>query len=157
MFEELRIASGSPAETTAIGCSLGRLLEPGDIVCLEGDLGAGKTCLARGIADGLGADPAEVSSPTFTLAQEYSGRIPVYHLDLYRLASTDDVEDAGLHEYIGGDGVAIIEWPGVYARLESMHRLVVEIANRHGDDTRELRITAHGDRLSSILKEMKFC
>ena len=156
MSETVRLISHSPAETIAIGCGLGRLVQPGDILCLAGGLGAGKTCLARGIAMGLGADGARVSSPTFVLAQEYSGRIPMYHLDLYRLRSAGEVEDAGLDEYIGGDGVAVIEWPDVYGPLLNADRLTVEILT-YDDFERELILAAQGDRYTRILEEMTRC
>ncbi len=156
MSETVRLISHSPAETIAIGCGLGKLLQPGDILCLAGGLGAGKTCLARGIAMGLGADGAHVSSPTFVLAQEYSGRIPMYHLDLYRLRSAGEVEDAGLDEYIGGDGVAVIEWPDVYGPLLNADRLTVEILT-YDDFERELILAAQGDRYTRILEEMTRC
>ena len=156
MSETVRLISHSPAETIAIGCGLGKLLQPGDILCLAGGLGAGKTCLARGIAMGLGADGAHVSSPTFVLAQEYSGRIPMYHLDLYRLRSAGEVEDAGLDEYIGGDGVAVIEWPDVYGPLLNADRLTVEILT-YDDFERELVLAAQGDRYTRILEEMTRC
>ena len=156
MTETVRIISHSPAETIAIGCGLGKLLQPGDILCLAGGLGAGKTCLARGIAMGLGADGARVSSPTFVLAQEYGGRIPMYHLDLYRLKSDDEVEDAGLDEYIGCDGATVIEWPEVYSPLKNMDRLSVGIATT-ADSERELILVAQGDRYTRILEEMRRC
>lgn len=156
MSETVRIISHSPAETIAIGYGLGKLVQPGDILCLVGGLGAGKTCLARGIAMGLGADGARVSSPTFVLAQEYRGRIPMYHLDLYRLKSDDEVEDAGLDEYIGGDGVAVIEWPEVYGPLLNADRLTAEIATT-ADFERELVLAAQGDRYMRILEEMTRC
>ena len=156
MSETVRLISHSPAETIAIGCGLGKLLQPGDILCLAGGLGAGKTCLARGIAMGLGADGAHVSSPTFVLAQEYSGRIPMYHLDLYRLRLAGEVEDAGLDEYIGGDGVAVIEWPDVYGPLLNADRLTVEILT-YDDFERELILAAQGDRYTRILEEMTRC
>ena len=156
MTETVRIISHSPTETIAIGCGLGRLLQPGDVLCLAGGLGAGKTCLARGIAIGLGADEARVSSPTFVLAQEYRGRIPMYHLDLYRLKSAEEVEEAGLDEYVGGDGVAVIEWPDVYSPLLNMDRLTVEIRTTATFE-RELVLTPQGDRYRSILEEMRPC
>ncbi len=156
MSKTVRLISHSPAETIAIGCGLGKLLQPGDILCLAGSLGAGKTCLARGIAIGLGADEARVSSPTFVLAQEYSGRIPMYHLDLYRLKSADEVEDAALDEYIGGDGVAVIEWPEVYSPLLNMDRLTVEIGTTATFE-RELVLAPQGDRYRRILEEMRPC
>ena len=156
MTETVRIISHSPAETIAIGCGLGKLLQPGDVLCLAGGLGAGKTCLARGKAIGLGADEARVSSPTFVLAQEYRGRIPMYHLDLYRLTSAEEVEEAGLDEYVGGDGVAVIEWPDVYSPLLNMDRLTVEIRTTATFE-RELVLTPQGDRYRSILEEMRPC
>jgi tRNA threonylcarbamoyladenosine biosynthesis protein TsaE len=166
MAHVFRAVSESPADTAAIGYKLGRLLESGDIVCLRGELGAGKTVLARGIAAGMGADASRVASPTFTLAREYSGRRPIYHLDLYRLSGPDDVEDAGLTEYIGGDGVALIEWPQVYRYLNEIDRLDVSItapgAGDTGDtgdsgDRRELEFRAHGARYESILEAMGGC
>lgn len=100
----------SEEETAAVARELAQTLRPGDVVLLSGDLGAGKTAFVRGLASGLGLDPDEVSSPTFTLVHEYrGGRLPLYHADLYRLerAATDDL---GL-EQMGGDGVLAIEWP----------------------------------------------
>ncbi|HOK71941.1 MAG: tRNA (adenosine(37)-N6)-threonylcarbamoyltransferase complex ATPase subunit type 1 TsaE [Bacillota bacterium] len=155
--ENLKFMSNSPADTAALGCRLGRLLGPGDIVCLEGGLGAGKTCLARGIAKGLGVDETSVSSPTFVLAQEYRGRVRVYHLDLYRLSSSDEVDEAGLDEYIWGDGVAIIEWPGVYVPLREHDRLMVEITQEPVSLRRELVLTPYGQRYRQLLEEMRPC
>ncbi|HEY0874285.1 MAG TPA: tRNA (adenosine(37)-N6)-threonylcarbamoyltransferase complex ATPase subunit type 1 TsaE [Vicinamibacterales bacterium] len=99
----------SEDETVAAGERLAQLLGPGDVVLLYGDLGAGKTAFVRGLAQGLGADPAEVSSPTFTLVQEYHGRVTLYHVDLYRLEERE-VDDLGLEELVLGDGVVAIEW-----------------------------------------------
>lgn len=99
----------SEDETVAAGERLAQLLGPGDVVLLYGDLGAGKTAFVRGLAQGLGADPAEVSSPTFTLVQEYHGRATLYHVDLYRLEERE-VDDLGLEELVLGDGVVAIEW-----------------------------------------------
>lgn len=156
-IENLRFTSCSPSQTAALGCGLGRVLKPGDIICLEGDLGAGKTCLARGIARGLGVDEASVSSPTFVLAQEYRGRVKVYHLDLYRLTSSDEVEEAGLDEYIWGEGVAIIEWPEVYTPLQEHDRLVVKIMYEPAELRRELVFAPHGERYRRLLEEMRTC
>ncbi|MDD2201236.1 MAG: tRNA (adenosine(37)-N6)-threonylcarbamoyltransferase complex ATPase subunit type 1 TsaE [Firmicutes bacterium] len=157
MNEDLRLISRSPNQTAALGYSLGRVLKPGDIICLEGDLGAGKTCLARGIARGLGVDEAVVSSPTFVLAQEYHGHLKVYHLDLYRLTSSDEVEEAGLDEYIWGDGVAIIEWPGVYTPLQEHDRLVVNIMYEPAEIGRKLVFVPYGERYRQLLEEMRTC
>lgn len=99
----------SEAETAAVARELAATLEPGSVILLSGDLGAGKTAFVRGLAEGLGIDPAEVSSPTFTLVHEYrGGRLPLYHADLYRLDRTD-AEDLGI-EQAGLDGILAIEW-----------------------------------------------
>jgi len=99
----------SEAETAAVARALGAALGPGTVVLLYGELGAGKTAFVRGLAAGLGADPDEVSSPTFTLVQEYAGRLPLYHVDLYRLDRAE-VDDLGLDELEAGAGVVAIEW-----------------------------------------------
>jgi tRNA threonylcarbamoyladenosine biosynthesis protein TsaE len=101
----------SEAETAAVARELAARLQPGDVLLLSGNLGAGKTAFVRGLAEGLGIDPADVSSPTFTLVHEYrGGRLMLYHVDLYRLnkAATDDL---GLEEMGVADGVLAIEWP----------------------------------------------
>jgi tRNA threonylcarbamoyladenosine biosynthesis protein TsaE len=102
--------SSSPEETEAIGRRLARCLKPGMIIALKGTLGAGKTCLTKGIASGLGITE-NITSPTYTIISEYHGTIPLYHIDAYRLHSDDDFESTGAGEYLGGQGVAIVEWP----------------------------------------------
>jgi len=105
------LALRSLNETTEFGFSLGRLASPGDVICLDGDLGAGKTTLTQAIAKGLDvpANPP-VTSPSFAIFQEYRGRIPLYHFDLYRLYGPDDVLALGLEEYFYLSGCAVIEW-----------------------------------------------
>lgn len=101
--------TASEAETTAVGRELGQQLTAGAVVLLDGPLGAGKTAFTRGIAGGLGCDPDAVSSPTFTIVQEYAGRITLQHVDLYRL-SPDEVDDLALEELMEGQVMAV-EWP----------------------------------------------
>jgi tRNA threonylcarbamoyladenosine biosynthesis protein TsaE len=114
------IISHSPAETEALGEQLGRTAQRGLVVSLSGELGAGKTQFVRGVARGLGA-AARVHSPTFTLINEYSGgRLTLFHLDLYRLETADQIRSAGVEEYLSPDGVAIIEWA---ERLDLLTRL----------------------------------
>jgi tRNA threonylcarbamoyladenosine biosynthesis protein TsaE len=103
------ITTLSEDETEAAGERLARQLRGGDVVLLYGNLGAGKTAFVRGLARGVGAPVEEVSSPTFTLVQEYAGRIPLYHVDLYRLEPRE-VDDLGLEDLIAGDGIVAIEW-----------------------------------------------
>ena len=103
----------SEGETAAVGRGLGRTLRPGTVVLLEGPLGAGKTAFARGLAEGLGCDGEDVSSPTFTIIQEYRGRTTLQHVDLYRL-SPKEVDDLGLDDLLEGSVMAI-EWPDRWA------------------------------------------
>lgn len=103
------ITTSSEAETVDAGERLGRTLSAGDVVLLYGDLGAGKTAFVRGLAGGLDADRGDVSSPTFTIVQEYRGRTTLYHVDLYRLEPAE-IDDLGLEDLVCGDGVVAIEW-----------------------------------------------
>ncbi len=131
-----RSETASEAETAAAGESLGRELGAGDVVLLYGDLGAGKTAFVRGLARGLGANPDEVSSPTFTLVQEYAGpAVVLYHVDLYRLAPAE-IDDLGLEDLVSGDGVVAIEWADRWSGRP--------------DDVTEVRITDAGDERRSI-------
>lgn len=105
----MKIITKTPEETLAFGETLGRCLQPGDIVLLCGDLGSGKTTLTQGICRGLGME-GYIRSPTFTLINEYQGRTPIYHVDLYRLESFKEIEALGLEEVFFGNGISIVEW-----------------------------------------------
>lgn len=106
---QLVVTTNTVAETEAVGQALAKQLSAGDIVAMYGDLGAGKTAFVRGMARGLDSrDP--VSSPTFTIVNEYSGRLRLYHFDAYRLASSDELYDIGWDDYIGSGGVCVVEW-----------------------------------------------
>jgi tRNA threonylcarbamoyladenosine biosynthesis protein TsaE len=144
-----------PAAMTALGHRLGALLFPGAVVALVGTLGAGKTFLARALAEGLGvADSRVVSSPTFVLIQEYLGRLPIYHFDTYRLRSEAEFVDLGAAEYFEGDGVCLIEWadrvesalPREYLRLD----LTIT-----GEQTRIVQFAARGPRYELFLEQLK--
>ena len=131
------ILSRSDAETEAIGAALAARLGPGARVLLYGELGAGKTAFVRGLAAGLGVDPDEVSSPTFTLVQEYRGRLPLYHVDLYRLAP-GEVDDLGL-DALAADGVLAIEWA---ERMPRDDAGAIEVRLEHaGEDERRITVT----------------
>jgi len=105
------LISKNADDTMHLGAFMGEHLGPGDIIGMTGDLGSGKTCLTRGIARGMGvSDTYGITSPTFTLINEYPGRIPLYHLDVYRLSGSEDLEDLGYEEYFFGRGVTVIEW-----------------------------------------------
>jgi tRNA threonylcarbamoyladenosine biosynthesis protein TsaE len=128
----------SEDETAAIGRDLASRLASGSVILLIGDLGAGKTAFVRGLADGLGCDPTDVSSPTFTLIQEYrGGRLPLTHADLYRLTDPREIDDLGLEE-IGSEGVLTIEWAD---KLRAVPPGAVRIDFEHvGDNERRLTI-----------------
>jgi len=118
------IVSDSVEQTFALGERLGRLVQPGDVLCLAGPLGAAKTLLTKGIARGAGVvDPRQVTSPTFTLINEYQGRLPIYHVDVYRLRSARELLDLGIDEYLYGHGVCIIEWADRVAAVLPPERL----------------------------------
>jgi len=123
----------SEAETTAVGRDLGRHLGAGAVVLLEGPLGAGKTAFARGLADGLDADADAVSSPTFTIVQQYGGRATLQHVDLYRL-NPDEVDDLGLDDLMEGSVLAV-EWPDRWRRPPD-DAILVTIAPEGGDRRR---------------------
>ena len=126
------VTTASEEETIEQGRALGRSLDAGAIVLLSGDLGAGKTAFVRGLADGLGIDPADVTSPTFTLIQEYRhGRIPLYHVDLYRLEAIE-VADLGLDDERMSEGVTAIEWPDRLPR-QPAGAILVQIDHAGGD------------------------
>jgi tRNA threonylcarbamoyladenosine biosynthesis protein TsaE len=134
------VTTTSEEETMAAGERLASSLKSGDIVLLTGDLGAGKTAFVRGLAAGLGIDPADVSSPTFTLIQEYRGRTVLRHVDLYRL-SPPEVEDIGLYDLLLEDGVTAVEWPD---RLPRALPDAIHIAIAHRDhDARAITFPDH--------------
>ena len=132
----------SEAETLRFASALAEMLGAGDTVLLNGDLGAGKSVMARGIARALGVTGA-MPSPTFTLLIPYQGRIPVYHFDLYRLADPDEFYAAGLDEFVGGDGVAVVEWPQM-AELEPRPALKLSIRRGENDEERWIEIENRG-------------
>jgi tRNA threonylcarbamoyladenosine biosynthesis protein TsaE len=128
--ETLNIASES--ETRKLGLRIAEAIEPGDIVALTGDLGTGKTALTKYIAEGLGIKE-EINSPTFNIVKEYrSGRLPLFHFDVYRLDGGDEFFDAGAEDYLNGKGVCVIEWADIVADVLPADALVVNI--RYGEE-----------------------
>lgn len=134
----MTVISRSEQETSATGRDLAVDLQPGEIVLLTGDLGAGKTAFVRGLATGLGIDPLDVSSPTFTLIQEYrGGRLTLYHIDLYRLTPRE-VDDLGLDDLVDQGGVVAVEWPERWLNPPAAAIRVTLTAS--GEDEREIQI-----------------
>ena len=143
LLSSLEIATTSPAETQALGEVIGLHTCPGDIILLSGPLGAGKTCLTQGIARGLGI-PDNTPSPTFMLVREYHGRLPFYHLDLYRL-DFKEISELGLDEYLCGEGVSVVEWADKDPALMKTDHLLIEISYT-GDCSRLLGVQPLGER-----------
>jgi len=145
------VVTESGAETIALGSRLGRLLAPGDFVALTGELGAGKTQFAKGVALGLEVDAdTPVTSPTYTILNIYQGRIPLYHFDLYRLQSAEEVEDLGFDEYFGGDGACLVEWA---ERLDGdlPAQLLTVTLSHTGPESRSVSFAAAGQRGQELL------
>lgn len=148
---EFAIESKSPEETFRLGAALGRLAEPGLVVALKGPLGAGKTMFARGVAEGAGANPLGVTSPTFVLIQEYPGRIPIFHFDAYRLTKDLDFEDLGVEEYFYGEGVCLVEWADRVERLLPLERIEVTFV-LSGPQSRRIEATCMGTEHSGLME-----
>lgn len=141
-------------EVAELGRRLGEALFPNARLALIGPLGAGKTFFARALAEGLGvADPRVVTSPTFVLIQEYVGRLPIYHFDVYRLPCATEFMDLGVHEYFASDGVCLIEWADRVADYLPSERLEVHLEPT-SERTRNLEMIAYGPRYCELLKTL---
>ncbi len=151
--------SGDPTKTFHIGRILGETLTAGDIVALTGELGAGKTCLTQGIARGLGVPEVyQITSPTFTLVNEYPGRLNLIHLDVYRLSSSRDLQDLGYEEFFFGKGVTVIEWAEKIQDIIPEKSLSVTMAYLD-QNQRSIDMKGPPDqitRISNVLKEGGF-
>ncbi|MFG6497582.1 tRNA (adenosine(37)-N6)-threonylcarbamoyltransferase complex ATPase subunit type 1 TsaE [Fictibacillus sp. UD] len=140
----------SAEETMSFAEKLGSILQKGDVLTLAGDLGAGKTTFTKGLAKGLGITRT-VNSPTFTIIKEYKGRLPLYHMDVYRLEDSD--EDLGFEEYFSGDGVCVVEWAVFIEEYLPEERLELVILHK-GDEEREIQVTPIGNRYEERVKEI---
>jgi len=150
MAETITIDVSDLAGTITLGERLGRSLFPGSVVALIGPLGAGKTHLARAIAVGLEiVESRAVTSPTFVLIQEYDARLPIYHFDAYRLRSPGEFAELGAGEYLGGDGVCLVEWADRVESLLPPNRLTVRITAT-GETSRRLEIEARGEKYEGL-------
>ncbi|AAM23811.1 tRNA threonylcarbamoyladenosine biosynthesis protein TsaE [Caldanaerobacter subterraneus subsp. tengcongensis MB4] len=145
--------SKSMEDTKNLGEKLGKLLKKGDIVLLYGDLGSGKTVFAKGIGKGLGIE-GEVTSPTFTLVNEYHGREKFYHFDLYRIDDYAELYEIGYEEYFYNEAVCAVEWPERLGPLIPKERLEVLIEKGEEEDLRIITLNAFGKRYEELLKEM---
>lgn len=142
----------SVAETTELGIKLGRLLKAGDIICLTGDLGTGKTHITKGIAKGLGITD-NITSPTFTIVNEYEGtKLKLNHFDVYRVSDPDEIYAIGFDDYIFSDAVSIIEWANYIEEILPNDLLHIKIEKdlSKGEDYRKITLTPYGDRYNYI-------
>jgi tRNA threonylcarbamoyladenosine biosynthesis protein TsaE len=144
-----RITTNSE-ETSQFAAKLARRLQPGDILALEGDLGAGKTTFTKGLAKGLEIKRT-VNSPTFTIIKEYKGKLPLYHMDVYRVG--DAFEDLGFDEYFEGEGVTVVEWAHLIEEQLPLERLTIFLYREEGD-TRRMVFVPQGKRYEQLCKEI---
>ena len=149
----LVIESSSTRETKMWGRRLGSMLEGGELLALSGDLGAGKTCFIKGLARGLSLREETILSPTFTMIQEHRGRLPLYHIDLYRLDNVT-LDDLGLREYLFSDSIAAVEWFERLQEAGQISRLSVKISYT-GANSRRLEFIALGERYSSLIERFR--
>ena len=134
----MEFITNSAEETEAVGSAMGKQLKPGTVIAYRGDLGAGKTAFTRGVACGLGAKES-VTSPTYTIVNEYlSGKFPLFHFDMYRLASSDDLFDIGWEDYLDRGGVCAVEWSENVA--DAMENAIIVTIEKLGEDTRKITI-----------------
>ena len=143
----MEFLTNSPEETEAVGAALGRILNPGTVIAYRGDLGAGKTAFTRGLARGLGyAEP--VTSPTYTIVNEYlGGRLPLFHFDMYRLASSDDLWDIGWDDYLDRNGVCAVEWSENVA--DALEDAILITIHKTGETSRRIEIEG-GEHLADL-------
>ena len=143
-MKKIKVTSRSCEDTMRLGTRFAKVLKPGDIVCLFGELGAGKTTLVKGLAKGFRMKPEKVHSPTFVLLNIYDGKVPLYHFDLYRIESPD-LPGMGYEEFFYGEGIAVIEWSEKLGGFMPKDHWKVELTHA-GDDVRKVSISSHGER-----------
>lgn len=152
MLPVLEMVSRSPEQTRQIGCRLGESVLPGDVLLLVGSLGAGKTCLTQGIARGLGV-PDYTASPSFVLMREYKGRLPLYHVDLYRLEQVEEVADLGLDDYFFNENVCVVEWADRALNLMPPEHLLIQLTYL-SPRRRSVYLEPRGQRYDDLIGEL---
>ncbi len=150
-----RLVSRSARATRALGVRLGKLLAPGDVIALVGDLGAGKTQLVRGACAGARVDPKEVSSPSFAIVATYRGRIPVHHADLYRIGDEDELYGTGFGDLAGGEGALLVEWADRIPGALPEEKLTIRLEHDFGSpDLRHVEIEGVGERHAALARRL---
>jgi tRNA threonylcarbamoyladenosine biosynthesis protein TsaE len=154
-MESLKLNSHSPEQTQLLGSYLGELAKKADVFLLEGELGTGKTCLVQGIARGL--DVKEYAfSPSFVIFREYHGRLPLYHIDFYRLDHIEEIADLGLEEYFYGDGVCVVEWAEKGLEIVPRDNLLITLHYIPASETqRSICLKPQGERYYELTKQLK--
>jgi len=154
-LELLKLNSHSLEQTQLIGSYLGKLAQKGDIFLLVGDLGTGKTCLVQGIAQGLDIEEYAFS-PSFVIVREYHGRLPLYHIDFYRLDHIEETSDLGLEEYLYGDGVCVVEWAEKGLQILPQDNLFITLNYVPASETqRTICLKAQGVRYIELIKQLE--
>ena len=149
----MEVTTTQAKETGTLGERLGQLLEPGDLIALEGDLGAGKTVFVQGLARGLGVTDL-VNSPTYVIIQTYDGRLPLFHFDVYRLGSGDELEELGYEEFFYGSGVTVVEWAQLIESYLPSHHLTIKITLGPGENDRAITFIPQGSRYEKLVEEL---
>ena len=144
MSQSLILFTKSPAETKRLGERIGKLLLPGDVIALTGELGSGKTILTKGIARGMGIKGDPVRSPSFVLIKEYPGKVPLFHFDLYRLKKPEELNTIGYEEYFSGKGVVVIEWAERAKNFLPEKYLVIKLSIINKNE-RKISLTVKGN------------
>lgn len=145
--------TNSPQETYELGIKIGKILKTGMVVCLSGEMGAGKTAITQGIVKGVGID-TYVTSPTYTIINEYDGPIPIYHFDVFRIEELDELDEIGFDEYLYGEGIVIIEWASLIKEALPEEYLWIHLGKGTEFDDRVLTFTPKGESYQTLLKEL---
>jgi tRNA threonylcarbamoyladenosine biosynthesis protein TsaE len=154
-MQSLTFNSHSPEQTQLLGSYLGKVAQKADVLLLTGELGTGKTCLVQGIARGLNVEEYAFS-PSFVILRQYHGRLTLYHIDLYRLDTLDEIGGLGLEDYFYGDGVCVVEWAEKGKRLLPPDNLLLSMKYVAASPTgRSIRLKPHGQRYNQLLKQLK--
>lgn len=154
-MQSLKFTSYNPEQTQLLGSYLGKLAQKADVLLLTGELGTGKTCLVQGLARGLDVDEYAFS-PSFVILRQYHGRLPLYHVDLYRLDSLDEIAGLGLEDYFYGDGVCVIEWAEKAQQLLPPDSLLISLKYVRVSPTgRSIHLKPQGQRYNQLLKQLK--
>lgn len=146
----MKLTSHSEQETIQFGAALARHFRAGDIICLFGDLGSGKTTLVKGIAKGLRISPKKVNSPSYVLMNCYEGRLPLFHFDFYRLEKPDEIASIGYEEFVHGNGVAVIEWAERFGGLLPDENLSIRLSCKK-ENERLIKLAAKGQRYETLI------